>query len=122
MSVRSGPPRELPRLCGYLDCFTFFNEEGNPDLDASLQLRWLGHTATCGVATGAGFGVCDIQLHMGWQLQPDGVAIVLMQLDDGSFHDKVQSVSDHLVGKGEGLEARSEERRVGKECRSRLSP
>src|SRR5450631_2500418 len=28
-----------------------------------------------------------------------------MQLDDGSFHDKVQSVSDHLVGKGEGLEA-----------------
>ncbi len=28
-----------------------------------------------------------------------------MQLDDGSFHDKVQSVPDHLAGKGEGLEA-----------------
>src|SRR5450631_176397 len=28
-----------------------------------------------------------------------------MQLDDGSFHDEVQSVPDHLAGKGEGLEA-----------------
>src|SRR5450759_5252273 len=28
-----------------------------------------------------------------------------MQLDDDPFHDKVRSVSDHLGGKGEGLEA-----------------
>src|ERR1035441_9800893 len=78
ISVRSGPPRELPRLCGYLDCFALFDEEGNPDLNASFQLRWLGHAAACGVATGTGFGISDIQLHMGWELQPDGVAVVLI--------------------------------------------
>src|ERR1019366_7231639 len=80
MSVGSGPPRELPRLR-------------------------LGHAAAGCVATDTGFGVSDIQLHLGWELQPNRVAVVLMQLDDGSFHDKVQSVPDHLAGKGEDLEA-----------------
>src|SRR5271170_5738768 len=42
---------------------------------------------------------------MSWHLQPDGVAIVLVHLDDKPFRQKVASVSNHLRRKGEGFEA-----------------
>src|SRR5208282_3482291 len=84
--LASRPPHELPRLSRDLDRFAFLNKERNPDFDSSLQLCRLGYGPATRIAANAGSGVRHVQLHVGWQFQPDGVAVVLMQLDDGSFH------------------------------------
>ena len=54
-------------------------------------------------APGSVYG--DFQFHMGRQLQPDGIAIVFMQFDDGSLHEEVQGVADHLTGESKGFKA-----------------
>src|ERR1700690_4011580 len=46
-----------------------------------------------------------MQCDMRRQLQSDGVPVVLMHLDDGSLHQKVQRVPNHLSRKRERLEA-----------------
>lgn len=65
---RSGPAGEFPRLCGNLHLFPLLNEEGNANFNASFQLRRLGHVAARRVATGAGFGIGDVELDLRWQL------------------------------------------------------
>ena len=48
-------------------------------------------------------GVSHLQLNLQWQLQADRIAVELMQLDHGAFHQKVQGVANHLFVEGERL-------------------
>jgi hypothetical protein len=101
----SGATGKLAGLGRHLDSFTFFDEEGNANFDASLQLGGLCHTAAGRVASGARLGTGDDKFHMSGHLQADGVSVVFVNLDDQSFREEVSGISEHLVGKGQGLEA-----------------
>ena len=48
--------------------------------------------------------------------------IVLRNLDTAKKNQVLEAVADSLVADSKALLTRSEERRVGKECRSRWSP
>ena len=41
---------------------------------------------------------------MSWHLQPDGVAVIFVQLNDKPFGKEIAGVCNHLVGEGQGLE------------------
>lgn len=63
----SCPPRKLSALRGYFHLFALFDEKGNADFDACLELCCLGPAARR-VATNRGFRVGDLQLNEYWQL------------------------------------------------------
>ncbi len=63
----------------------------------------LGHVAA-GVAARAGFGVFNLELDLFRQLQADGIAVELVQLDQRALHQEVQRAAHHLAGKGVRLE------------------
>ena len=72
--------RELPCLGVDFNFFAHLNVERRFDLQAGLEPRQLGDVAA-GVAARAGFGVLNLQLDLGRQLQADGIAVELVQLD-----------------------------------------
>ena len=63
----SCPPRKLPVLRGYFHLFTLFDEKGNTDFYACLQLCCLGPAARR-VAPNRWFRVGNLQLNEYWQL------------------------------------------------------
>src|ERR1700683_1993856 len=63
----SCPPRKLPVLRGYFHLFTLFDEKGNTDFYACLQLCCLGSAARR-VAPNRWFRVGNLQLNEYWQL------------------------------------------------------
>ena len=61
----SCPPRKFPVLCGHFHLFALFDEKGNADFQACLQLSCLGPAARR-VAPNRGFGVGNLQLNEYW--------------------------------------------------------
>jgi hypothetical protein len=61
-----------------------------------LEAGELGDVAA-GVAARAGFGVFHLQLDLFRQLQADGVAVVLVQLNDHALDQKLQRRAHHFL-------------------------
>src|ERR1017187_7542141 len=66
--TKSCPPGKPPALRRYFYLFTFFDEEGNADLQTGLQPGRLGHAAARRVAPHTRFRGGNFQLNERWQL------------------------------------------------------
>src|SRR5258708_5841347 len=77
----SGAPGELPSLGVHLDFLASLDEEGNSYLDARLKFRDFGDGSARRIAADTRFGVGDGQLHLDGKLQPDGIAVVLVDFE-----------------------------------------
>src|SRR5258708_32015417 len=92
-------------------------QKNDPPTGASLVLR-LQHLSSAG----------DLLKDISRGLGPDegfrvGIMMLQVVLDGGfEFDDALEDTAADTIGGNPAEEARSEERRVGKECRSRWSP
>src|SRR5216684_3760876 len=98
------PPRKLPGFRRYFYFFTLLDKERNPDLKPRLQFGHLGATSARRIATYGRFRFGNLQLDKHRQLQTNRVAVVLVRVEQCTFHQKVQRVADNLRGKAQSLE------------------
>src|SRR3984885_9019373 len=99
----SGAAGKLPCFCVDLDLLALLDKEGNAHLNAGLQPGGFGHATACRVAANTRLGVGHRKLHLGRKLQPDRIAVVLVNADDGSFEQQVECIAYHLLAQIEGL-------------------
>src|SRR5690349_21367058 len=96
--------REVPRLGGYLHPLAFFNKKRHADFEARFERGRLGYPAR-GVAAHPRLSVLYRELHVSRQLHSDGIAVVLLELNDQAFHKKILRLTDHLGGQRQRFKA-----------------
>ena len=93
--------RAAGELAGFgvdLHLFAFFDEEGHADFEARFEPCVLGDGSAGSVAARAGLGVGDGEFDLLGQLQADGIAVELVDLDDRAFEEEIECVAKLLAG------------------------
>ena len=97
-----GAAGEFPGFGGDFEFFAFLDEEGDFDFETGFELG-IFDGAGAGVAADCGFGLGDDELYEDGELQADGVAVVLVKLEQGAVHEEIEGIAEHLRGECEGL-------------------
>src|SRR5579862_4464827 len=96
----SRPPRKLASLRRYFYLLPFFDEQGNPNLEASLEPGRLSAAARR-IALHPRFRERHREFHEHRQFQPDGIAIVFEQFHQCALDQNLQRIPHHFLGKGQ---------------------
>jgi hypothetical protein len=100
----SGAAGELAGFGGDFDLFAFLDEERDADFGACFEAGGLGDAAGGCVAANGGLGVLDGELDLLGQFEADGIAVVLLDLNDGAFEKHFECVAHHLAVECVGFE------------------
>src|SRR4030095_12524689 len=92
----SGSAGELPSFGMDFYLLAFLDEQGHPDLESGFERGELGDDAAGGVAADAWLRVGDGELDMRRELQPDGISVVLLNLDDDVVDQQLTVVADDV--------------------------
>ena len=78
--------RKLSGLRHDSDFLTWLNKERNTDLKPGLKGGNLGATSARRVTTHGEFRFCNLQLDKHRELKSNGIAVVLVRLEQGALH------------------------------------